>query len=216
MKLAVSAVITILVLAMFTVAAPAQKPAAAQVVKPAPKLDISLSIVRLHNLAGEFFCSGVVVGKRTVITAAHCVANDPGMIEIRDAHGKRSGTFVTVAGVSPRADYAILRGNVRRFAALQTEVTPIGILKDITSNSRQIISCGFPWSGELFCAAVTNRVMFNFSIAGTGYLYPGMSGGPVIDLTTGKVIAVNTAVNGTVVILSPIIEIYRSTGVSPE
>ncbi len=222
MKLIFSAIITVLLLAALTVVndiGAAKAPVKTAVVATQQMVQIKdpvLSIVRLHNLAGEFFCSGVVVGKTTIITAAHCVVEQEGMIEIRDHANKRYGTYATVAGSNQRADYAILHGNFRRYPAMGTDTDPKTILAGILNDARQIIACGFPWSGDLFCTPVTHRQQFNFGFAGQGFLYPGMSGGPVIDEQTGKVIGVNSAVNGGFILVSPIIEIYKALDVKPE
>lgn len=183
------------------------------------------SIVRLHDPeTGAFFCSGVVVGNHTLLTAGHCTVgntlfgNAPGTViaEVRDASEEPTGIMATLAGASARADYAILEGDFTSFAVRGHDVTPFGILDNIENNARSIMACGYPYGGKLFCGAVTDRRMMGFSIAGHGYLYPGMSGGPVIDVATGKVIAVNSAVYESVVLLSPLIEIYAALHVTPE
>ena len=49
---------------------------------------------------------------------------------------------------------------------------------------------------------------------GTGNLYPGMSGGPVIDQTTGKIIGVNHAVDSENILVSDTIELFDNLEVS--
>lgn len=173
------------------------------------------SIVRLHTLEGQFFCSGVVVGRHTIFTAAHCV-DGADQISVRGEDGKPLGVVAKVAGANGRADFAILRGDFRRFAARPADIDPRSIMKDIQSNKRKIIACGYPWAGKLFCSTVTDRVVMNFQIAGEGSLWPGMSGGPVIDAATGHVIGVNSAMSGSKMIFTPLVEIYAALDVSPE
>lgn len=209
MKYAIVLVLTYIV-AMFVLLTNAAPNVAAQMAPPALKAS---AIVRLHEpKTGRFFCSGVVVEEHRVLTAAHCVIDIPpgDKVSVRDLNGHVMGVLATVEGLSERADYAVLRGNFSKFYHMVAETSPLGILNNISNNKRKIIACGFPWSGDLFCTPVTDRIQMNFSIAAQGFLYPGMSGGPVIDVATGHVIGVNSAVNGPMIILAPIIEIYRN------
>ncbi len=99
---------------------------------------------------------------------------------------------------------------------MRIDTDPRTALSGITSESRHLIACGFPWSGELFCSNFTHRHQFAFGIAGQGYLYPGMSGGPVIDTDTLQVIGVNSAVINGSILVSPIIEIFRALNIKPD
>ena len=175
-------------------------------------------VIRLHTPeTGEFFCTAVIVSPHLALTAAHCVVNLTmfDAITVRDSTGK----FVTtarVAGLNERADYAIIRGNFTRTQRLKAETDPGKILKMVMDQKRQIIACGYAWSGNMFCSTVEHRHMMIFQIAGTGFMYPGMSGGPVIDVATQTVVGVNSRVTETDIVFSPIIEIYKACNVRPE
>jgi hypothetical protein len=54
-----------------------------------------------------------------------------------------------------------------------------------------------------------------FSIAGRGFLIPGMSGGPVIDVKHGTVLAVNSAATNGFVLVAPVMGILGSFGIEP-
>lgn len=178
------------------------------------------SIVRLHDPeTGRFFCSGVVISRRMIVTAAHCVGDaSKGDIvaEIRDHTKQRTGIIATLKAANHASDVAIVRGNFKQFATRQAHVTTQSVLSNIENNGREIVTCGYPWSGELVCIPMTNREQFAFQISGDGYLYPGMSGGPVIDVLTGTVIGVNSAVYKDKILISPLVELYASLDTSPE
>jgi hypothetical protein len=74
---------------------------------------------------------------------------------------------------------------------------------------RAVIACGYPYGAQLLCTPVTSRGMEWFLWSAQGKLYPGMSGGPVIDLQSGKVIGSNTAVSRDYIILAPLISIQE-------
>lgn len=182
------------------------------------------SIVRLHDpKEGRFFCSGVIVGQATLLTANHCTSGmfaeaAPGDViaEIRDADGQPTGILASFVAGNSRADFAILTGDFSSFAVRGHSADPHFILDNIESNGRSVMACGYPYGGKLMCSPVTDRHMMAFYIAGHGYLYPGMSGGPVVDVATGIVIGVNSAVTETNVLLAPLIEIYAALNVTPE
>lgn len=173
------------------------------------------AIVRMHDLSdGRFFCSAVIINSTTAFTAAHCVrAADT--FEIRGSNRVSVGATATAAGINDRGDVAVLKGDFSKFRSLIADTDPRIILGNIESDKRKIITCGYPYGGSLLCVPVTKRRMLQFFIGGQGYLYPGMSGGPVIDVATGHVIAVNSAVTDSEVMLAPLIEIYAATETTP-
>lgn len=191
-------------------------------VRTAPnKMD---SIVRLHNFSGDFVCSGTVASPNAIVTAAHCLAGATAgfsmpipAFEIRSSSGKPTGIVGYMAGYNGQADQAVLSGDFRLFSTRNIVTDPKTIIKRFESG-KNLMTCGYPYGGHLFCLPINNPKQFLFQFKATSYLFPGMSGGPVIDEDTGAVIAVNTAVStrnedgDTSVILSPTIEIFASTG----
>lgn len=184
--------------------------------KPSPAPKPFESIVRLLNDKGQFFCSGTVIAKNMILTAAHCVegATSDSIIEVRGANDKRVGVYGHPWRAMERADFAIIRGNFRHFDARQVETDPKVINEIFLNPNSQIVTCGYPYGGALACNRVTNIHRAAFFFAGDAYLYPGMSGGPVFDANTGKVIAENQAVtNEGQVVLSPLIELFKALDV---
>lgn len=183
------------------------------------------SIIRLHSFNGNFVCSGTVANHTTIVTAAHCLAGAsvglemplPGF-EVRAPDGQPTGILAFMAGYNGQADQAVLMGDFKVFDTRNVVTDPKTIIKRF-ENGKNLMTCGYPYGGKLLCLPIHNPKQFLFQFKATSYLYPGMSGGPVIDEDTGAVIAVNTGVTigkdyegDTTVILSPTIEIFASTG----
>ncbi len=82
--------------------------------------------------------------------------------------------------------------------------------------------CGYPLAGRFTCSPLTNAKNYLFGFSATGFGYPGMSGGPVLDLNTGKVIGVTSAVAGedpqeeSRTILAPTIEVWKALHISED
>lgn len=179
--------------------------------------DARVSIVRLHDLDGNFFCSGVIVSDRRLLTAAHCVDSfEPKAVSIvvKSQDGEQRA-FAWVLGSKDRADYAILGGHFQKFKKQPHTTDPKQIVPIMHDQKRVLITCGYAWGGNLFCMPVKERGTYYFMFAGDANLYPGMSGGPVIDVKTGQVVAVNSAMLGPKAILAPIVNIYESLKVKP-
>lgn len=182
---------------------------------------VDTSIVRLHDEKGRFFCSGTVISNHRILTAAHCVVQDFGFygtmviakVQIRTQDNKVVG-YAVVEAANPRQDLAMLRGEFTALDKRQVMTNMNEISDAFLKLPAKILACGYPDAGPLRCARISYLDRENFAFAGRGGLYPGMSGGPVFDLRSGKIIAVNTAVEGNHVILSPLIELYAQLGLN--
>lgn len=176
------------------------------------------SIVMLYDsIDKRFFCSAVVVTPHLAFTAAHCVVGRPldiPTILVQASKDSDVAVNATVVAYEQRSDMAIIKGDFRIFDIRGFETVPSAI-EDMYLSGNKIISCGYPYGGNLACTPVTEVHRCLFQFCAQGYLFPGMSGGPIIDLSTGKVIGVNTAVqeNGEIV-LSPIVNIFDALNVS--
>lgn len=185
--------------------------------------NVDTSIVRLHDAdTGAFFCSGVVISNTRILTAAHCVFRQGlfgesvavDKVEIRTQTNKPMGIIANFEAANARQDLAILSGDFRGMDQ-RGVVSDTAQLNSIFMNSNiDVVACGFPDGGRLACSHITDRDRILFFFSAKGYLYPGMSGGPVIDMTTGKVIAVNQAVTDSRVVVSPLIELYDNLGLN--
>lgn len=133
--------------------------------------------------------SGVVVGKRTVLTAAH-VVDDEGDYAVHLADGRILRAHVSLEGRN--TDLALLETDEDigiRPAVIGCGWTP--------RTDAAIVAWGYPGGAKL---AVTRGIVASqYPYPGTNYivtdmtLFPGMSGGPVFN-RQGLVIAVNSAV----------------------
>lgn len=181
------------------------------------------SVIRLHTLAqGYFFCSGTVVSKKYIITAAHCVAGAPlgvPLIEVRGADAKPTKISASIVGYNERPDFAVLTGDFSYFPSSGIVTDPSEIESIITSPNSDLMLCGYPYAGKLACSPFKYKYHELFQFAGSGFAYPGMSGGPLIDRKTGKVVAELLGVEAVLgqvsnTLVSPLTNIYYALGIN--
>lgn len=172
-------------------------------------------IIQLHR-DGRGFCSAVVIDANYALTADHCLRGFMGMnsdpIQIHDELGKATGVEARAVGIAGRVDVGLIKGDFRRFKFLRPDFygfTP-------TNAPGEYRTCGFPGlQDRLTCTVFIPTHNSGFAIAGRGFLIPGMSGGPVIDLTNGVVIAVNSAATEGFVLVAPIMGVLGVFGIEP-
>jgi len=171
------------------------------------------SIVRLHNAkTGYFFCSGVVISDDVILTAAHCIAKgekdkEPVDIVVKSPAKPLASWYAKAGNYSERADVGIIYGNFKGLPRMPIETDANEVHDQLTQSYGNVVACGFPYGGKLTCSKVENSGRFGFYYGGKGFLFPGMSGGPVINLDTGAVVAVNSAVDGEYIFVAPLIEL---------
>lgn len=172
---------------------------------------LKFPIVRLHRAQdGAFFCSGSVISDQLILTAAHCVAGAPlnkPLLEIRDMFNKGK-TPASVLEYNERADFALLKGDFKDFKHMTYTVKPQEIVDSF--HLHRLTLCGYPHAGQLFCSQFKFIGQTVFGMAGYAHMWPGMSGGPIIDMETGQIVAVVTGMDGDKGIVSPIIELFES------
>lgn len=179
------------------------------------------AIVRLETVDGNFFCSGTVISDTTVLTAAHCFMymeeNDFVVSSIPEENSKGEVSVLVarskVKGFNQRADVAVVVGDFRQFSKMKIDTNPESdILENLNKGTNQqydLVACGFPYGGKLVCYKFSNPEKMVDVIGGLGQMFAGMSGGPVIDMKTGKILAVNHAVTQGMVLIAPIVNLYN-------
>lgn len=167
------------------------------------------SIVRLTQ-SGQTFCTGTVINKHTILTAAHCVVREgllgpevlDGPIEIRTNNNDKIGVFGLVYFSNSQTDHALIQGDFSRFET-NKYITDVQKLVNLQRREQKFTACGYPLYGNLFCNTVYYNDLTNFMWFVDGLILPGMSGGPVM-LEDGTVVGTNTAVQGNKSVISPL------------
>ncbi len=87
---------------------------------------------------------------------------------------------------------------------------------------KMVMTCGYPLGQTpLVCTPALVVAPIDSSIMAKGEMYPGMSGGPVIDPTSRQVIGLNTGTYGDTkqpgtIIISPLMGILGAFGIEPK
>jgi hypothetical protein len=161
------------------------------------------AMVRIFTSGGT--CSATVISDTQILTAAHCLPQqvEVTVLSLPNAKGKITTLKAMAYKANFRADYAIIKGSFKRFSKMKIMINPRG---DIFYSNYNMVACGFAYGITDACFPLMGKPMkFIDQIKVVGQLYAGMSGGPVIDLNTGTVVAVNTAATDGFVIISPLI-----------
>lgn len=150
--------------------------------------------LHLKDDKGNPSCTAFVVDPNYAVTAAHCVQDQGGKYLTATDENDENPIKIKVVGYYSRGDTAVLLGSFRAFMHLP--IVPNEAIGAAIKN-RPLLSCGFPLGQKkLVCNAVVVISPMDSKLLGHGEMYPGMSGGPVIDAQTGVVVALNTATMG--------------------
>lgn len=164
-------------------------------------------------------CTAFVVSDKYALTAAHCLTNEFGMmitddIQVLDTERSDTGILAKAASMNGRLDYGLIEANFTGFNKLVI-VDAKGRITGHLTASNNLTSCGFANGGDLLCVPFKDVHPLLFGIkSDNAALFPGMSGGPVIDISTGRAIGINSYVSeqgGSVAI--SIVNVFDALGV---
>jgi hypothetical protein len=176
-------------------------------------------IIRLEDPETGFFCSGTVISNDLVLTAAHCLIKNnilKGQIGMRkdtfhvvSSDQERLTVEVTAAALNQRSDLGLVKGDFSQFRKADIVLTPT----EAVQISPMLMACGFPWGASGICYPIGKLSVYYEYFTTQGLLYPGMSGGPVIDRLTNRVIAVNSAVGQGYIVIAGLTGLFEQLGV---
>lgn len=175
------------------------------------------ALIRLHKDTPDekerFYCSGFVISDVYAVTAAHCLYDgenqlDESTIYIHNPIDKRITTAGAVA-LNVVSDLGLIRGDFTKFNKLKVDPSPDGPFRA----KGQLVTCGFPYGDAQLCTPFFPREPRFVFIGGGGYIYPGMSGGPVIDIPSMTVIGVNSSISDGSVNIAPLIGLFYAAKV---
>lgn len=161
-------------------------------------------LVKLEMDGDKYSCTGTVISNKYILTAGHCVDGElaKGEIKILNKQGQDTGIRGRAAAFNRLSDLGLILGDFTKFH--KAPLAKNGFI----GHPGPFIACGAPYGGDVICVPFTPASHFEFFIAGNGYLYPGMSGGPVYDQTTGEIVGVNSRVSGSAAVVAPVIGIF--------
>lgn len=140
-------------------------------------------------------CSAFVISNEYALTAGHCL-NDEGDLITEDfkvftASNQEAGV-AKAASYNGRRDFGVLRGNFKKFKKVSVrKEAPL-----LMEWSGQFIGCGFVGgSVKPTCEEFKLMGINTFYLVGQMPVFPGMSGGPVVDYQTGEILGVIIAGN---------------------
>lgn len=172
------------------------------------------SINKKHNYIvkitdGNGVCSGFVVDRNYVITAAHCI----GFFSRKFLVFNSYMSIAKLVGMDRGLDIAVLSGDFSKFSSRRSKFYTNGM----ENKKEKYKACGYPRGQRfLYCAKLKlDGKHGNFNLA-MGDIFHGMSGGPVVD-QDGNVVGVISAImkNNGKAVLSNIIGIPSIFGISP-
>lgn len=159
-------------------------------------------------------CTAFVIDGMYALTAAHCLVKDGKMLKesfkVLDSVSKDTKILAQAAAVDINSDLGVVRGDFKDFSAL--DINPYGF--ELMDPESVFISCGFPrLSKYVLCTLAIPQANYYDRIRAVGILFPGQSGGPVINLRTNKVVAINSAIGDGYTVLIPLSGVLSALGI---
>lgn len=189
--------------------------------RPNSPADTYGALLRLVSLErGRTFCSATVVSHTLAITAAHCLVDETGLMVTtifgaigEDIFGSKSRPVeVRAVAAHVGADYAIIQGDFSGFSTVKVLDRPQSVLLLFDA---PLLACGYPYNSTATCYPVGKPIVpFLGQLRSGGLMFPGMSGGPVIDISTNTLTAVNSRIGDGFVVISPVVGIFDNLDVT--
>lgn len=162
---------------------------------PAPNGPASMIALFVKNDKDveTFQCTAFVISNKYAITAAHCLFDENLKLKttdifIYDLNLKRTKIVARAASIDIRADMGAILGDFSSFKKVR--ISTNGFL----DTNGPFLTCGFPWGDKQLCSLFVPKANYYAMIQGSGNIYPGMSGGPVVDVSKGLVVGINVQV----------------------
>jgi hypothetical protein len=143
------------------------------------------AIVKITNYKGRAFCTATVISPKLALTAEHCLGGAAFIQSIQDTN-KTAAIQYSLGRES--MDLGVVIGDFSAFESMSLSTSPYDT-EDVSFPK----ACGFPFAGELYCINFSPVGRYFFQQVGDAAVYPGMSGGPIINRWTGSVIGVISA-----------------------
>lgn len=168
-------------------------------------------LVSIRNGKGHISCSGTVITDDYILTAAHCLMDhdsfSPGLskdeIYIMDATEVNTSSG-RAAALNQRSDVALIKGNFKQFAKAKLMLKA----QDLLEMQGPFVTCGFPRGEKATCLPAANFRLYGDFLLGSGLMFFCMSGGPAVDMSTGTVFAVNSAVTDGIIV-APVVGLFQ-------
>jgi len=168
-------------------------------------------IVQLADETGDPFCTAFVIDSNYALTAAHCVEPNTSYTIIIPSEKTTDHSGFVAVGINNRVDVALIMGDFSNYKNMRVDFygfTP-------ANGPGKYATCGYPYlQRKLTCNNFVPRVINGFTLGGWGFLIPGMSGGPVLDMLHGHVIGINSSM-GTSANIAPVLGALGAFGIEP-
>lgn len=169
--------------------------------------DAMIALFRPDPITGKitYFCTGFAISDKLALTAGHCLVDSSGErmttdeITIKDLEFKEIGKGKAGA-INTRADMGVVVGDFSYLNKVKLRLDPGGFY----GTNGPYIACGFAWGSlPAKCFSLSPQTNYFFQVKCSGELYPGMSGGPVLDEDSHEIVGINAAVTDGAVIITP-------------
>jgi hypothetical protein len=161
-------------------------------------------IIRIKSKLNQ--CTAFVVDKNYAVTAGHCVIDTNNKLrkdefEVYTSENVLLEGTAQPVGVNLIRDFGLIKGDFSTVKPFEVDFHRWRL-----KPNRLYFTCGFP-NNEVHLVCTPFQVHNNhyFFVSGLGFLYPGASGGPVIDGEVGDAVGINYAVGDGLVYVAPLL-----------